>query len=103
MAMPGESVSLAEGPGGTVLAAFVSYGDFSLRLFDAELDELAHADSSVAHPQSPNSTRYQSALSAVTLSQTTIGSVFAIAGRFDIPDGHFEKLAYGTLCFPEGS
>lgn len=92
---PIQSVSLAEGPQGTlVVARVVSQGELSVSHFDANLKERARGVSSAIHVEGA----YQFPLSAVSLSRMTIGSVFTIAGRFDIPDGQIQKLAFGTLC-----
>lgn len=97
---PARSVSLAEGPGGTILAAFlVGYrGELSLELLDARLDVRAHAALSVIHRVPYMSRVYEFPLSSLALSRTTIGPVFTMHGRFRIPDGYIEKLGFGTLC-----
>jgi hypothetical protein len=90
-----QSVSLAEGPDGTlVVARVVSPGELAISYFDASLKETTRGVSYEIHVEGP----YQFPLSAVSLSRMTIGAVFAISGRFDIPDGQIERLAFGTLC-----
>jgi hypothetical protein len=90
------SVSLAEGPGGTILAALVTFpGELSLQLYDARLNELSRGGGSeIVLPE----TEYRFALSSVSLVRTTVGAIFAIHGGFEIPDGMVHRMAFGELC-----
>lgn len=99
LATPVQSVSLAEGPQGTLLAAFVvEEGELALHYLDGNLNQLGGDTMPTSHYRTGTDRVYEFPLSGMTLSQTTIGSVFTIAGQFNIPDGHIENLAYGKLC-----